>query len=444
MMRYSLKAAFALLFCLLSFPSSSHAQVAYQPEFDLDVVSVRGENASPQVDIYTSIPYSNLRFLARTGGFEASYTVSVEVFRVNASGQQQGLVSSRSWDRQVAVATYTETQAGEVFDRATQSLTVDPGHYTIQVQVEDAASQRSFVRESSLTVASYARGISMSDPLLLDRYDSSRRSLTPNVGATIRTDQEHFTIYYEIYAQQAADLRVTYVATEQNRLRDRPSFVALLGLSSSNQDELGTPLVLSEQLNVRSGRNPATLRVNTERFRVGDYVLSIRLETAGGSLVAEVNKPFVVRWMGLESQIRNIDDAIAQLRYIARESDIRAMRNADTEDEQVALFREFWERRDPTPGTRRNERMEEYYLRVAYANERYGRQIDEGWNTDRGEVYIRFGEPDLVDRHPFNYGTKPYEIWYYNRHGRQFYFVDETGLGDYQLLIPIWDERTRM
>lgn len=433
-----------LLMSVFGFVAGTSAQVAYQPEFDLDVVSVRGANSAPQVDIYTSIPYSNLRFLARTGGFEASYTVSVEVFRVDTDGRQQGLVSSRSWDREVSVSTYDETQAGEVYDRATQTISVDPGLYTVQVQVEDAASQRSFVRESSLTVASYARGISMSDPLFLDRYDSSRRSLTPNVGATIRTDQDHFTIYYEIYADRPETLRVTYVATELNRVRDRPSVRALLGLSNSEQEELGTPLVLNERLSVNSGKNPATLRVGTERFSVGDYTLSIRLEASNGALVAEASKPFAVRWMGLESQIRNIDDAITQMRYIAREGDIRAMRRADTEEEKVTLFRDFWKLRDPTPGTQRNERMEEYYLRVAYANEQYGRLVGEGWNTDRGEVYIRFGEPDLIDRHPFNYGTKPYEIWYYNGHGRQFYFVDETGLGDYQLLIPIWDERTRM
>ncbi|NNF58038.1 MAG: GWxTD domain-containing protein, partial [Rhodothermaceae bacterium] len=143
-------------------------------------------------------------------------------------------------------------------------------------------------------------------------------------------------------------------------------------------------------------------------------------------------------------QIRNLNEAIAQLRYVARDREIRAIRNAATPEEQLRLFRAFWERRDPTPGTARNERMEEYYYRVSFANDEYGRLTDQGWNTDQGEVYIRFGEPDIVERHPFNYGTKPYEIWYYNRHGRRFVFVDDNGMGDYELLIPIWDERTRM
>lgn len=419
------------------------AQVAYQPEFDLDVVSQRSDDGSSQVDIYTAIPFTNLRFRSVQGGFEAKYTVTVEIFRVDERGRQQGLIANRSWERDVNVTTYNETQAGTV-DRATQSLDVEPGRYAVEVQVEDGASRRSFVREMALAVSRFDRGVSMSDPLLLDRYDSSRRRLYPNVGGTIRTDQDHFTVYYDIYAQQPTNLRVTYVATEKNRVQERPTFGALLGLSGSAQEDLGTPLALTERLSVRAGKNPATLRIETERFRVGDYVLSIRLETAEGTLVAEATKEFAVRWMGLEGQIQNLTEAISQLRYIARDGDVRAMRRAETQEEKLRLFRAFWERRDPTPGTQRNERMEEYYYRVSYANERYSRLTDSGWNTDRGEVYIRFGEPDMVDRHPFNYGTKPYEIWYYDRHGRQFYFVDDTGMGDYELLIPIWDERTRM
>ena len=445
--RYMLLCRLGLLLALLVgvlTSGTSRAQSAYQPEFDVDVVSVRGDKGRPALDIYTAIPYSNLRFRARTGGFEADYTVAVEVHRVNSDGDRQGLVHARSWEREVSVGEYAATQSHERLDKALQSLPVTPGRYAIEVQVEDGASRRTFSRETALVVGDAVEGLAMSTPLLIDRYDAGSKTLFPNVGGTIRTDQEAFTIFYDIYAEAASDLRVTYVATEQNRVRERPSFRALLGLASREQADTGTPLILSEKLAVRTGRNPATLRVETERFRVGDYLLSVRLETEAGRLVAETHKPFSVRWMGLEGQISDIEEAIAQLRYIARDRDIRAMRRAETPGEKLRLFRAFWERRDPTPGTHRNERMEEYFYRIAYANERYSRMRDEGWNTDRGEVFVRFGEPDAVERHPFNYGTKPYEIWYYQRHGRRFVFVDDTGMGDWRLLVPIWDDRTRM
>ncbi|HEX9615291.1 MAG TPA: GWxTD domain-containing protein, partial [Bacteroidota bacterium] len=82
--------------------------------------------------------------------------------------------------------------------------------------------------------------------------------------------------------------------------------------------------------------------------------------------------------------------------------------------------------------------MEEYYHRVEYANKNFGHYMD-GWKTDRGMIYIRFGSPDNVERHPFDMNTKPYEIWYYYELERQFVFVDETGFGDYRLRYPTTD-----
>ncbi|NNF58769.1 MAG: hypothetical protein HKN04_11065, partial [Rhodothermaceae bacterium] len=286
--------------------SGAFAQAAYQPEFDLDVVSTRGTDAATQVEVFTAIPYSNLRFRSVTGGFEAGYAVTVQVYRLSNEGRQQGLVRNQSWEREVTVPTYDATQAHDTVDRATQALALEPGRYSVEVQVEDAASRRSFVRETAVLVGDYTRGIAMSDPMLLDRYDSSRQQLFPNVGGIIPSNQEQFTLYYEVYAQRAADLRVTYVATEEGRVRERPSVRALLGLAEREQEELGTPFVLTEPLRVRNGRNQAALQIDTEQFDAGDYVFSIRLETTNGQLVAEATKPFSVRWMGLEGQIRNL------------------------------------------------------------------------------------------------------------------------------------------
>jgi GWxTD domain-containing protein len=77
---------------------------------------------------------------------------------------------------------------------------------------------------------------------------------------------------------------------------------------------------------------------------------------------------------------------------------------------------EFWERRNPNPGSPENEFKEEYYRRIAYANAHWAANIP-GWKTDRGRIYIVYGPPDEIDSHPHGgeYSAKPFETWRYRR-----------------------------
>ncbi len=62
----------------------------------------------------------------------------------------------------------------------------------------------------------------------------------------------------------------------------------------------------------------------------------------------------------------------------------------------------------------------------------------EGWRTDRGRIYIQFGEPDEIDDYPLAANSQPYQVWHYYRRGsyRKFVFVDEFEDGDYRLQFP--------
>ena len=101
-------------------------------------------------------------------------------------------------------------------------------------------------------------------------------------------------------------------------------------------------------------------------------------------------------------------------------------------------LRRFWSRRDPTPGTTRNEAAERFYRRVQTANARFregGAAAVPGWRTDRGRIFIRYGQPDEVLSRPQPPGGLPYEVWKYTR-GRQhkYCFVDLTRFGNYTLV----------
>jgi len=85
------------------------------------------------------------------------------------------------------------------------------------------------------------------------------------------------------------------------------------------------------------------------------------------------------------------------------------------DEERNEFIKQFWERRDAqAPGGGKADFRAEYYGRIAYANEHFA-GADPGWKTDRGRIYILYGNPDSIDSHPAGAGdVKPYEVWHYN------------------------------
>jgi len=136
--------------------------------------------------------------------------------------------------------------------------------------------------------------------------------------------------------------------------------------------------------------------------------------------------------------------------YIITKDEKRAFMALTTDEERENFIENFWRRRDPDPDTEENEYREEYYERIAYANEKFASGIP-GWKTDRGRIYIQWGKPDSVESHPsggsyerpYHEGggsttTYPFEVWFY-RHldgvgdGIEIEFVDPTGTGEYRI-----------
>jgi GWxTD domain-containing protein len=138
------------------------------------------------------------------------------------------------------------------------------------------------------------------------------------------------------------------------------------------------------------------------------------------------------------------------VRWIITDEERKTFMSLKTDDEREQFIEQFWLRRDPDPDTDVNEYREDYYQRIAYANEKYTSGIP-GWKTDRGRMYIMFGKPDQVESHPSggsydrptwegggNTSTYPFEIWWYRYiegvgSDIEIEFVDPTGSGEYRI-----------
>jgi len=140
------------------------------------------------------------------------------------------------------------------------------------------------------------------------------------------------------------------------------------------------------------------------------------------------------------------------VRWIITDQELQAFKSLSNDEERDQFIENFWLRRNPNPDSPENEYRDEYYRRIAYANEHFPAGKP-GWMTDRGHIYIAFGKPDSIDSHPSggNYerpmeegggstSTFPFEVWHYRYlegvgDNIDVEFVDSCMCGDYHMTI---------
>jgi GWxTD domain-containing protein len=88
-------------------------------------------------------------------------------------------------------------------------------------------------------------------------------------------------------------------------------------------------------------------------------------------------------------------------------------------------FLSFWQARDAqNPG----KAWGIYLIEVQKVNNEYGTKIKRGYETDRGRVYLDYGEPNTITKSYFEPSAYPYEVWHYysckNQKNKKFVFYN--------------------
>jgi len=222
------------------------------------------------------------------------------------------------------------------------------------------------------------------------------------------------SFFYEVYQKGDSTLNVSYTIADGN----------------------GVDLAkLDKRISVVDGRNEIHESLEKIIFALGDYQLTVKVLDSNKTILKSVSKKFYSKIFGFPNSVRDLDESIRELRYIARPDELSEIEDGKTYEERLKLFENFWKNLDPSPNTVENETLNEYYRRVEYANEHFTGYF-KGWQSDMGMVYITLGSPDQVTRHPYEIDSKPYEIWEYYIINRTFLFVDHTNFGDYRLENP--------
>ena len=417
---------------LMAFAVGAAPQSQDAPKLELQIARFyRAEGSQTLFDGFFRVPFALLDPITRGPDGTAAYRFAVTV---RDTGGLELLAQSWSQSVPTRMLAVARGSAVEHF-----TFAAHPGRYAIDVAVTDSATGR--VSRQRAEVAAFNSLPGASDLLLATSLREAANSadlpaageirkgtlLLQASGQPVLTPQQARLGYYlELYAARAETVTV-----------------AVRVQSAQGAQIVATP---GERIPLAVGGGVTRGIVDLAGLPAGDY----RLEVAADSVV----RTATFRMAGFETEAAiaeatppqdvfagmgeaRLDTLYLPLVYLMT-SEEQGSYPALTPEGKRRWLRLFWEKRDPTAGTPRNEAQEDFYARIAEANRRFregGSAQIPGWRTDRGRVFIKYGPPDEVLSRPQAGSSRPFEVWKFTR-GRalKYAFLDQTLFGNYVLV----------
>lgn len=388
------------------------------PYFNTEVFPTFTEDGTQRiVRVYVQMLNDDVTFVNADTCYLAE--VQIDVYITNSN---QEFVFNRTFTEEIVAKTFEETNSRKIVNVFSTEIPLDSGRYESVVTVLDKNTGKQINRKVFFKLPSLSKlPFLVSEILMFDEFeeDSTGRitTFTPNLTGNFSSGSRFVYLHFDTYIRDMENdsLRIRYVIRDANNYINQKNEYVLQGNNFRKH----------------------FIRLSRHQFERARY--SIEVIVTLGKYQYKVDKFFSFFWTISPNSPQDLDLAMRQLEYIADRDSINFYLKQGL-DAKKKYFEKFWKEMDPNPETNKNELMDEYYRRVNYANQSFSSMSQEGWLTDMGRIFIKFGQPDDIERHPFEMNTYPYEIWRYYSLRKVFLFIDRLGFGDYYLHPSYLDE----
>lgn len=370
------------------------------------------------------IPYSRIIFEKNENNYIASFRLNIEVFDSAGKFLTRGMATKK-----VTVKSYEESISRNIFTEGLMKFNVDHTSLKVIPLFTDLMTN-SEIKQPPIEVISINRESDFLPPLIINNKliscDEKNISRLANYGGTVPFNKESYDIIIP-----SKDTAISAV-----------NCVILNNSDTIFNSVLNEGLVKS--ITISECENGVTFNTNEgdqvfKLFKIKN--ISSMLEEGTLTIFLSSGEKFSkenifkkeVRWFNKPITLFNQELAARTLKYVEDDETISALIKAD-EDKFMHELLKVWKKSDPTKETRYNELLEQYYSRVDYAVKSFstitGKQ---GWDTDRGAIYIQYGSPTEIKRSSNGQG-KVVETWIYENPANRFNFIDKTGTGEFVIL----------
>lgn len=394
--------------------------------FVLHASAFMGHNKKPSVKISAEIPYASLVFLKEDGRFMARYDIAVTIRDLQRDNE---VVRTTVFHGDAVADYYEDTHSRERRARPSKTLYLPPGQYAIEAVLAVKNTHFRYQRVAKVVVPDFlASGMGFGTPEVhflpfsrgqrvirqddFDKRFDMKRADAEMVGLNVLDAQP--VVQFEMFLNE--EVAVPLICFVYYEVRDISKARVLYGRSRARLIGAGDVFVLT---------------FDAEDWKPGTYAINLRAIADGGEMSASSSVKMeldVTRAMLAEY----FEDTLEILSLIAEKNELQALETASPEM-RAEEWRKFWQRRDPNQRTSENEALEELLVRVRVASQRYAK-FGAAWRSDRGMAYIRYGEPDRIERRTDHSNRGEYEVWTYLAEDKTFVFYAQYAGGEYRLV----------
>jgi GWxTD domain-containing protein len=411
-----------------------------EDDFYMDAIVFKSDSSDREgrVDVMILIPYSSVNFKKESDHFVSNVEVDISIWEREIGDEDEEKdekkdannsktkVESIHISKDIIAKDFSQTRGeGADFVKIFRSFHLGAGKFNVIGKVSSKGKSKEYEKTKKLLIPEYSKyKFSLSGLMLLSSIEETPTGykITPFAKDNIEPLMDDgFFVFFETYSKT-------------NELVNPDEKVSLRYLVKNSKGDT-VKIGKTKEIKVDNFREQHFLLISgAEEFNIGSFKLQVIANSENNQTIAMSERSIKNAPTLLTKSFEDIDKAIYQLRYVASSGEIEKIESSRNEKEKQKRFFDFWEELDPTPRTKKNEAMEQYFARVEYADKKF-KSSSNGWNTDRGRIFIILGPAENVSRSYMNSSPGEYEVWIYPDN-RRFVFFDRNGFGDFRLEQP--------
>ncbi|MCL2065476.1 MAG: GWxTD domain-containing protein [Candidatus Cloacimonetes bacterium] len=382
-------------------------------------------NGNTNFHINIKIPNNEIHFIQDRQGLTANLEISFIIFH----GEE--IISENQFTHRAGARTVAIAQSENHYVLEKIEFTLNSEGHTALLEIQDRNASTTYTQRYMLVPLletalvsdiEISQGISTELVPALEMFQRGPYQFYVDPIPIIDGNNRNFIAVFQV-ANLSADAELQYSFNEIIRVKHGEDIVWSM---ENNRTVTSIPFLLVREIPLGD-------------YEAGQYVLEITIQDLRSQEQSTTNRNFSLTRQFLyftQRVFQDDNEEFELISYFLNSRQRRLWRDLNEEGRKNFIDR-FWSANDPNVASDNNQFLEGIRQRVNEANWRFSYHRS-GWRTDMGRIFIKYGNPDTLERRDTvpeaRYSRKPYQIWRYSASARTYVFFDFQGNGNFRLV----------